>query len=156
MRFVKLIQILMVSIRMYTHIINIFTLKIALSDRKKSESSLSAAEETRARIHSNYMREMTRGKFIVKSSNITLLGTIGEGKAHSLKRLKINMCFCSFIGEFGIVYRARQGNNFKVVAVKTLKGLLTYLYECTFRPKMGLKNFMWLHIFCRSFQPSGG
>ena len=133
MGFVKLIQILMVSNRMYTHI-KCFTLKIALSDRKKS---LSAAEETRARIHSNYMREMTCGKFIVKSS---LLGTIGEGKAHSLKKLKINMCFCSFIGEFGIVYRARQGNSSKVVAVKTLKGLLTYLYECTFRPKMGLKN----------------
>ena len=97
------------------------------------------------------MREMTRGKFIVKSSNITLLGTIGEGKAHSLKRLKISMCFCSFIGEFGIVYRARQGNSSKVVAVKTLKGLLTYLYECTFRPKMGLKNLMWLHIFVGHF-----
>ena len=86
MQFVKLIQILMVSIRMYSFPKKIFfAFKTALSDRKKSKSSLSAAEETRARIHSNYMREMARGKFIVKSQNLTLLDTIGEGKAHSLK-----------------------------------------------------------------------
>lgn len=47
----------------------------------KPKSSVSAMDESRTRVHSHYMRELTLGKFIVKISEITLLETIGEGIA---------------------------------------------------------------------------
>ena len=79
-------------------------------------------DESRTRVHSHYMRELTLGKFIVKISEITLLETIGEGIA-CLKSV-VNKSF-SHLGEFGIVYKARLGRvgrNAREVAVKTLKG----------------------------------
>ncbi|CAI8033836.1 Hepatocyte growth factor receptor, partial [Geodia barretti] len=57
----------------------------------------------RTRVPSHHMRELARGKFLVKSEDITLLDSIGEG-------------------EFGVVYKARLGLSKRVVAVKTLKG----------------------------------
>ena len=42
-------------------------------------SSSYAVSECRTRVRSHYMRELTRGKFIVKNSNVTLLETIGAG-----------------------------------------------------------------------------
>ena len=37
------------------------------------------AYESRVRVHSTHLRELTRGKFIIKYENITLLDNIGEG-----------------------------------------------------------------------------
>ena len=70
-----------------------------------STSSL-RVDETRARVPSRHMRELSRGNFTIKYEDITLLDTIGEG-------------------EFGIVYRAKlnaMGRPSREVAVKTLKG----------------------------------
>ena len=44
-----------------------------------SKGSFSVSGESRTRVQSYYMRELTRGRFIVKYSDITLLDTIGEG-----------------------------------------------------------------------------
>ncbi|CAI8036248.1 Hepatocyte growth factor receptor, partial [Geodia barretti] len=55
------------------------------------------------RVPSYRLRELARGKFLVKSGDITLLECIGEG-------------------EFGIVYKARLQLSKAVVAVKTFKG----------------------------------
>jgi serine/threonine protein kinase len=60
-------------------------------------------EDHRVRINSQYMRELTRGKFLIKCEQITLMDNIGQG-------------------EFGIVYKARLGTCRREVAVKTLKG----------------------------------
>ena len=70
------------------------------------------------------MRELTRGKFIVKNADITLMETIGAGCSCLLYKLLIELPPLS--GEFGIVYKAKlgpTGRNSRDVAVKTLKGM---------------------------------
>ena len=50
-----------------------------LASNKYFASLYSQLFENRARIPSHYMREMTRGRFMIKHKDITLLETIGEG-----------------------------------------------------------------------------
>ena len=78
---------------------------------------------SRTRVYSHHLRELTRGKFIVKKADITLLEIIGEGCWHHYWA-KVWCLLYYYSGEFGIVYKARLGvmRNSRVVAVKTLKG----------------------------------
>ena len=91
---------------------------------------------SRTRVNSQFLRELTCGKFIIRYEQLTLLDNIGQGKY-------CNRCMCLLhrdiylhvhvfrmymyvhAGEFGIVYKARLGSQGKAdgeVAVKTLKG----------------------------------
>jgi c-mer proto-oncogene tyrosine kinase/anaplastic lymphoma kinase/receptor tyrosine kinase len=72
-----------------------------ITEGHMSASALSI--DSRTRVNSRYLREMTLGKFIIKYENVVQLENIGQG-------------------EFGIVYRARLGPQGREVAVKTLKG----------------------------------
>ena len=49
---------------------------------RATASSLLGADDTthRHRVNSRYLRELTRGKFIIKFEEITLLENIGQGK----------------------------------------------------------------------------
>ena len=82
----------------------------------------SSLHGTRTRVPSQYLRELTLGKFIVKHEDITLLDCIGEG---TFVLQAQSHYYNPFAGEFGVVYKARlsfQGRRSKEVAVKTLKG----------------------------------
>jgi hypothetical protein len=62
--------------------------------------------ESRGRLNSRYVRELTRGKFLIRSQELSQLEMIGQG-------------------EFGVVYKAMlgpKGTFSREVAVKTLKG----------------------------------
>ena len=84
-------------------------------------ASLLGVAWSRPRVPSYRRRELARGRFLIKSENITLLDCIGEGlQIISLVDFKLSVTFHS--GEFGIVYEARLGPSNKEVAVKTLKG----------------------------------
>ena len=85
------------------------------------------------RVPSRHMREITRGKFVVKYEDITLLEAIGEGIAKGVTwgggsgcQLNFHLTVFLFIsGEFGIVYKGKvscTGRPAREVAVKTLKG----------------------------------
>ena len=65
-------------------------------------------DKSRTRVHSHHMRELSRGKFIVKNSEITLLETIGEGIIQCVLEELTTVNFLHHLGEFGIVYKARQ------------------------------------------------
>ena len=70
------------------------------------------------------MRELTIGKFVVKQEHIKLLETIGEGVASISSIAILNLLVC-YVGEFGIVYKAKlsfPGRLSREVAIKTLKG----------------------------------
>ena len=77
----------------------------------------------RCRLNSCQLRDLTKGRFLVKSENLNQLELIGQG----INNKKCPLFeFLSFSGEFGIVYRARLGPNggssHQQVAIKTLKG----------------------------------
>ena len=81
------------------------------------------------------MQELSRGMFVVKYEDITLLDSIGEGVYNYtavglVSSLTLTLLFYS--GEFGIVYKGRVSTagsrSYKEVAVKTMKGK----FSCTF------------------------
>ena len=82
----------------------------------------------RTRVPSYHMRELVRGKFIVKNKDITLLDCIGQGFFTFTLYINMSvdevifMCISHNSGEFGVVYKARLRSFNKDVAVKTLKG----------------------------------
>ena len=93
-----------------------------MSTRAATESSsFLQVPGARTRVLSHHMRELGRGKFLVKGEDITLLNCIGEGVSLVYRNCRITT-FLFPLGEFGIVYKARLGMTKKVVAVKTLKG----------------------------------
>ena len=93
-----------------------------MSTRAATESSsFLQVPGGRTRVLSHHMRELGRGKFLVKGEDITLLNCIGEGVS-LVYRSCIIITFLFPLGEFGIVYKARLGISKKIVAVKTLKG----------------------------------
>ena len=61
-----------------------------------------------------------RGRFIVKSGDLTLQDCIGEGSSSIFPLLYY--WAHNFAGEFGIVYKAKLRSSSRAVAVKTLKG----------------------------------
>ena len=77
-----------------------------------------------SRLPSYHMRELSRGKFLFNSKNIVLLDIIGGGIYVS--HISSVSHFSFFPGEFGIVYKARIKSSDRLVAVKTLKGLITH------------------------------
>ena len=83
-----------------------------------------AVYANRPRVPSHHVRQLTRGRFLVDFKDITLLDCIGEGYIIRITQLQLKSLF---LGEFGIVYKARlnTGKRFtQEVAVKTLKGSL--------------------------------
>ena len=81
-----------------------------------------AVYANRPRVPSHHVRQLTRGRFLVDFKDITLLDCIGEG---CITQLQLLLMKSLFLGEFGIVYKARlnTGKRFtQEVAVKTLKG----------------------------------
>ena len=77
-----------------------------------------------SRLPSYHMRELARGKFLFHGKNISLLDIIGGGIYVSHIRSVSHFSF--FPGECGIVYKARIKSSDRLVAVKTLKGLITH------------------------------
>ena len=70
-----------------------------------------------------HLKELTQGKFLINSENITLMDSIGEGVRLPLSIYYFDrLGFLHITGEFGVVYMAIMGRLKKVVAVKTLKG----------------------------------
>ena len=69
---------------------------------------------------------------------VRLLDTLGQGNYNILMCIFIIVMVIgfAFIGEFGVVYKAhllqsKNGNDYTIVAVKTLKGIITYLLHST-------------------------
>ena len=80
-----------------------------------------------SRVPSYHMRELSRGKFLFNSKNITLLDIIGGGIYDS--HVRSASYFSFFPGEFGMVYKARIKSSDRLVAVKTLKGSPHYAIQ---------------------------
>ena len=88
------------------------------------------ASRSGARIPSCHMRELSRGHFLIKSEDVVLLDSIGEGVCVCALLVHCTWSWRTYFpytGEFGIVYRARIGLSKRQVAVKTLKGDLRNL-----------------------------
>ena len=113
------------------------------SDNGNQGNSL-AVYENRPRIPSHHVRQLTRGKFVINSEDITLLECIGEGDKLSFQLPFCHMEFTNS-GEFGVVYKARlstklKERNSREVAVKTLKG------GCHW----GFQILVWKSFTCRN------
>ena len=94
---------------------------------KESDAVKNVQQFGRKRINSFHLRELAHGKFYIPSEQLQQLEIIGQG-SYTINPFQMHIYYyVAFLGEFGIVYKARLGQRGRfshTVAVKTMKGLL--------------------------------
>ena len=124
---------------------NVFLAEDVLdSSRPQPSTHLEANDSVRRpRLPSFFIRQISESKLLIKSEQIRLLDSVGQGKHTSLaidqsplhcgmpnyvKTVYLRNNYCFFLsGEFGVVYRGQlkgwdNSNSTELVAIKTLKG----------------------------------